>query len=60
MLPESTLDDLKSHLANFVDINPQDLLNGNGRVGPLAGKYPRAERGESVVYFWIARLDTSI
>jgi len=35
MLLESILDDLKSHLANFVDINQQDLRNGNGRVGLL-------------------------
>ncbi len=53
MPPESVLAPLKTHLVNVEDIYPQDLRNGNGRVDlpyPFAGKYLRAERGESVVY----------
>ncbi len=45
MLLESILEQLKSHLVNVADIYQQDLLNGNGRVGPLAGKYLHAKPG---------------
>ena len=47
MLPESILEQLKSHLVNVEDIYQQDLRNGNGRVYlpyALARKYPNAER----------------
>ncbi len=35
MLPESILEQLKSHLVNVEDIYQQDLRNENGRVGLL-------------------------
>ena len=46
MLLECILEQLKTHLVNVEEIYPQDLRNGNGRVGSLAGKYPHAERGQ--------------
>ena len=50
ILPESILEQLKSHLVNVEDVYQKDFRNGNGRVGrpnALAGKYPHAERGEA-------------
>jgi uncharacterized Fe-S radical SAM superfamily protein PflX len=46
-LPESILEQLKSHLVNVADIYQQDFRNGNGRMDlpyALARKYPNAER----------------